>query len=101
MNQPAEPCIAVGCDNAAEPGRKLCHGHRKREKQHKPVDAPLRPWGADPYEHLESKAIALADAKDADERAYKLAQKRLKYAATKYANRARRPKVPKGEKATD
>lgn len=87
-------CIADGCDRPAEKDRKYCHGHRKREKKHTPVDTPLRQWGATPDKYLEAKALELADAKDGDERAYALARKRLKYAATEYAKKSARQKVP-------
>lgn len=93
-----ERCIADGCQRAAEKDRKYCHGHRKREKYGRPLDVPLREWGADPAEYLATKALELAEAKDADENAYRLALKRLKHAAVQFVRKATRPKVPKRTK---
>lgn len=91
-------CIADECRKPAEKGRKYCHGHRAREKGHKPIDGELRGWRTDPDKYLELKAIELANAKDMDPQAYRLAKKRLKYAAMEYAKKAARPKVPKPTK---
>lgn len=88
-----DPCIADGCRKPAEKDRKYCHGHRKREKQGRPIDTPLREHGTDPGSYLAAKAIGYADAKD-DNRA-KLALKLLKYAAKQYA--AKCQKVPKSQ----
>lgn len=87
-------CIADDCPKEAEPGHKLCHGHRKRERKHKPIDTPLRVWGTDPGEYLRLKALELADAAD-DARAYGLAWKRLQFAAVAYVRKSCRQKVPR------
>lgn len=92
-SRPEERCIADGCPKAAERGRKFCSGHRKREKQHKTVDTPLREWGTDPGEYLRTKALELAEAAD-DARAYRLAWQRLHFAAVAYVRRSYRQKVP-------
>lgn len=93
-----DPCIADGCTKSSEKGRKYCHGHRKREKDRRPMDAPLREWGTDPGEYLAMKALELARAKDDDERSFRLALKALKHAAVQYVQKATRPKVPKTPK---
>lgn len=93
-----DSCIADGCRKPAEKDRKYCHGHRKREKESRPIDAPLRDWGSNPDQYLAAKAVEYATAKDGDEASYKLAFKRLKYAAREYVRKATRQKVPK---ATD
>jgi hypothetical protein len=95
MNQPAEPCIADGCEKQSQMGRKYCRGHRERDQLHKPVDGALRDWGAAPEAYLEAKAINLAEAKDTDDKAYRLALRYLRRAALKYARAvlANRPKV--------
>jgi hypothetical protein len=87
-----ERCIADCCERPAESGRKYCHGHRKREKQHKPIDSPLRPWGSQPDDYLQLKALEFARASDEGDRAFRLAWKLLKHAAMSYARR--RQKVP-------
>ncbi len=91
MNRPDEPCIADGCRKRSEKGRKYCHGHRKREKQHRPL-TPLREYGLAPNKYVEAKALGLANAKD-DERAYELARKRFWSAVFAYIRK--RQKVPK------
>lgn len=91
-----EPCIADGCRKAAERGRKYCHGHRKREKQRRAIDTPLREWGAAPDDYLERKALEFANAKEdtsGNDRALRLARKLLRYAAKAYARK--RQKVPR------
>lgn len=89
-------CIADGCRKYAEKDRKYCHGHRKREKQKRPIDTPLREWGMDADDYLDSKAIELGAAKDDSDRAFKLAQKRLRYAAVRYVKKLlARQKVPR------
>lgn len=88
-----ERCIADGCRKPAEPNRKYCSGHRKREKQQKPIEAtPLRGWGANPGAYLEAKALEYAEAEG--ERETGLARKRLRYAAVRYAQRQKVPKSP-------
>lgn len=88
-----DSCIADGCRKPAEKDRDYCHGHRKREKKGKPIDAPLREYGTDPGHYLAAKALEYAKARDDDEAAYKRALKLLKFAARRYV--ARCQKVPK------
>lgn len=89
----AEWCIADGCGNNSESGRKYCRGHRKRDNQRRPVDAPLRAWGTPPDDYLRAKARQFADAQD-DDRAQRLAWKLLAWAAVRYFQSRRRQKVP-------
>lgn len=93
-----ERCIADECRKTAEPGRKYCHGHRKREKRRQTLDTPLREWGLEPDKYLAAKADAYADADPSDESSYRRAFKNLKRAAVWYAKKATRPKVPKPTK---
>ncbi len=90
----ADSCIADGCRKPSEKDRKYCHGHRKREKQRKPLDE-LREYGTDPGDYLAAKALQYADAngRDSDEAAYRRAFRLLKFAAKQYA--AKCQKVPK------
>jgi hypothetical protein len=92
-----EDCIADGCTRAAEKDRKYCHGHRKQEKLRKPI-SKLRDYGQPAAAYLKAKAEEWADARDDDERAAKLAWKRLSFAATRYAKA--RQKVPRRMQST-
>jgi hypothetical protein len=91
-------CIADRCDKWAQPERKYCRGHRRREELRKSLEEPLRDWGTDPDAYLEQKAIELGLAKDDSERAYQLARKRLKFAAREYVRKTSRQKVAKTTK---
>lgn len=88
-----DSCIADECDKPAEPRHKFCRGHRKREALNKPL-TPLREWGRSADVLLEHWALKLADAKDTSEGAYRLARKKLRWAAVRYAEMLARTKVP-------
>jgi hypothetical protein len=90
-----EPCISDGCHKPAEKNRKYCPGHRKRAKQHKSVDTPLREWGTDPRLYVEAKAAEMCNAAD-DDRAHKLARKRFWWAIERLFRK--RQKVPNTQK---
>lgn len=80
-----EPCIVDGCDRSAEDGRKFCRGHRERATEKRNVFEVLRAWGRSPEQVLLDAALRVADAKDENDAAYRVAVKLLKRAAAKHA----------------
>lgn len=96
-------CAVDGCKNlvalrrnGTPKHRGLCHAHAKRVVRKKPLDSPLRTYGADT---LQEAALALAEANTAanSDKEWGRLWRRIRETARRYANRVRRNVRQRGE----